>query len=195
MSLIILISGLILFLGMHSIRIVADAWRARQRQAIGEMRWKGLFSLASAIGLGLIVWGYGAARANSPLLWHAATWVRHVVALPTLLAFIMLAAAYIPGTRIKAVIGHPMVAGVMLWAGAHLLANGRLGDALLFGGFLLWAIADFLSARRRDRMEARRYFVADGWLRDLLAVIVGCLAWGLFAAYGHGWLFGVRPFG
>ena len=195
MSLIILISGLILFLGTHSIRIVADAWRARQRERIGEMRWKGLYSVASAIGLGLIVWGYGQARPNSPLLWTAATWVRHVVALPTLLAFIMLAAAYIPGTRIKAVIGHPMVAGVMLWAGAHLMANGKLSDAILFGGFLLWAIADFLSARRRDRMAARRYDVAHGWLRDMLAVTLGCLVWGLFAGYGHVWLVGVRPFG
>ena len=195
MSLVILISGLILFLGIHSIRIVADGWRARQRESMGEIRWKGLFSVASAIGLGLVVWGFGEARLNSPQLWISATWVRHVVALPTLLAFIMFAATYIPGTRIKAAIGHPMVAGVILWAAAHLMANGKLSGAILFGGFLLWAIADFLSARRRDRMEARRYYVAEGWLRDMLAVTVGCVVWGFFAGYGHIWLIGVRPFG
>jgi uncharacterized membrane protein len=106
-----------------------------------------MYSLASAVGLGLIVWGYGMARAEPLALWSTPSWARHAAALLTLPAFILLVAAYVPGNRIKAAIGHPMVAGVKLWALAHLLANGSLADLLLFGGFLAWAVASFAAAR------------------------------------------------
>lgn len=188
-----LILGLLLFLGVHSVRIVADPWRSAQIAKIGEMRWKGVYSLLSAVGLGLIIWGYGMARMDSPVLWNAPTWTRHVAATLTLPAFILLVAAYIPGSRIKAAVGHPMVAGVKLWALAHLLANGALVDATLFGAFLFWAVLDFVSARRRDRVAGRTY-PARGASRDALVVAVGLLAWALFAWYGHTWLIGVAPF-
>lgn len=195
MSLATLIAGLVLLLGTHSIRIVADAWRTAQRERFGETGWKAIFSIASAIGFGMTVWAYSEARLSSPLLWDSGTGVRQIAALLTLPAFILLTAAYVPGTHIKAALHHPMIAGIALWAGSHLMANGKVCGAILFGGFLLWAIIDFLSCQRRDRMEARRYYVVEGWLRDLLVVALGVAGWWLFARYGHEWLIGVRPFG
>jgi uncharacterized membrane protein len=189
----LLLLGLLLFLGTHSIRIVADDWRTARLAGMGENGWKGLYSLASALGLGLIVWGYGLARAEPVALWAPPTWTRHVAALLTLPAFILIAAAYVPGSRIKAAIGHPMVAGVKVWAIAHLLSNGNLADALLFGAFLLWAVADFRSARRRDRAAGVVYRPGTA-ARDGLVVAVGAGAWALFAGFLHLWLIGVRPY-
>lgn len=191
MSLLML--GLLIFLGAHSVRILADGWRTAQISRLGEARWKGMYSIASAIGLGLIVWGYGAARAEPVALWSPPLWTKHAASLLTLPAFVLLVAAYLPGSHVKAKVGHPMVAGVKLWALAHLLANGNLADLLLFGAFLGWAVADFVSARRRDREAGRRY-AAAGWGRDGAVVAVGCLAWVGFAFWGHAWLIGVPPF-
>jgi uncharacterized membrane protein len=189
-----LILGLALFLGAHSVRILAPAWRDAQLVRLGEGGWKGVYSLVSAVGLGLIIWGYGVARVDSPALWPTPAWTRHLAALLTLPAFILLVAAHVPGSHIKAAVGHPMVAGVKIWALAHLLANGNLSDATLFGAFLVWAVFDFVSARRRDRVAGRGY-PALGWSRDALVIAIGLVAWALFAFYGHAWLIGVRPFG
>lgn len=188
-----LLLGLLLFLGTHSIRVVADGWRTAQVGRLGLNRWKGLYSLASALGLGLIVWGYGLARAEPVALWLPPAWTRHLAVLLTLPAFILIAAAYVPGSRIKPALGHPMVAGVKVWAIAHLLSNGNLADVLLFGAFLLWAVADFRSARRRDRAAGVVYRPGTA-ARDGLVVAAGTGAWALFAGFLHLWLIGVRPY-
>ncbi len=189
-----LILGLLLFLGAHSVRIFADDWRTRHLASLGEGKWKSLYSVVSAVGLILIVWGYGLARAEPVVLWSPPVWARHVAALLTLVAFVLLAAAYVPGNRIKTRLGHPMVAGVKVWAFAHLLANGTLAAVVLFGAFLVWAVADFASARRRDRRAATVY-PSGSLARDAVAVIVGLIAWAVFAFLLHGWLIGVRPLG
>jgi uncharacterized membrane protein len=189
-----LILGLGLFLGIHSVRIVAGDWRDAQVARLGLLPWKGVYALISAVGLGLIVWGYGLARAEPVVLWAPPVWTRHLAALLTLPAFILLVAAYLPGSHIKAKLGHPMVAGTKLWALAHLLANGNLADAVLFGAFLVWAVASFASSRRRDRIAGRTYPVCC-WTRDASVAAIGLLAWALFALWGHAWLIGVRPFG
>jgi uncharacterized membrane protein len=189
-----LILGLVLFLGVHSVRIFANGWRDAQVASMGELRWKGLYALFSALGLGLIIWGYGMARADAIGLWNPPVWTRHLTALLTVPVFILLVAAYLPGSHIKAKIGHPMVAGVKIWALAHLLANGNLADVALFGAFLAWAVANFVSARRRDRIAGRSY-VAQGWSRDAAVAGIGLLAWAGFAFWGHAWLIGVKPFG
>ena len=188
-----LILGLVIFLGAHSVRIFAGDWRAAQIARLGDNGWKGVHSLVSATGLGLIIWGYGLARADTILLWSPPTALRHLAAGLILPAFILVVAAYLPGTRIKAKVGHPMVAGVKLWALAHLMANGSLADLTLFGAFLAWAVADFISARRRDRTVGRTYPVLGG-SRDAIAIGIGFGAWALFAFYGHAWLIGVEPF-
>jgi uncharacterized membrane protein len=190
----VLVVGLLLFLGAHSVRIFAEGWRTRQIAGVGELKWKVLVAIVSAIGFVLIVWGYGLARTDPIYLWNPPVWTRHIAALLTIPAFILLGAAYVPGTRIKAAVGHPMVAGVKIWAFSHLIANGTLADVTLFGAFLAWAVADFAAARRRDR-AARRTYPAGPVSRDLGAVVLGLAAWAAFAFYLHAWLIGVRPFG
>jgi len=191
---IFLVLGLIVFLGMHSVRVFADGWRGAQLQRLGERRWKGLYSLVSLAGLVLMIWGFGLARTDPLVLWTPPPGMRHLAAGMTLLAFVLVVAAYVPGNRIKARVGHPMLAGTLIWALAHLLANGTLAHAVLFGGFLVWAAAAFAASRRRDRAAGIRYPVS-GLGRDLLTLGTGALLWVLFARFGHEWLIGVQPLG
>ena len=190
MSLLIL--GLVLFLGVHSVRIVADGWRTRMRERLGEGRWKGLYSLLSFAGLVLIVWGYGLARQDPVVLWAPPVAMRHAASLLTLAALILLAAAYIPRNALKARLHHPMVLAVKVWALAHLLSNGNLADVLLFGGFLLWAVLDFRAARQRDRALGTVYAPGKP-APTLLAVVVGAAAWAAFAFWLHAAWIGVAP--
>jgi len=191
---IVLILGLVIFLGAHSVRIYADDWRGLQIARLGDNGWKALFSLVSLVGLAFIAIGFAQTKSDPIVLWFPPIGLRHLAGLITLLSFILLVAAYLPGTRIKAKLGHPMVAGVKGWALAHLLANGNLADVLLFGSFLVWGVLDFSSARRRDRATGTIY--PDGTLnRDITAVVLGLIAWAIFAFYLHGWLFNIRPFG
>ncbi|MBI0362282.1 NnrU family protein [Burkholderia oklahomensis] len=192
MLMFVLILGMLIFLGTHSIRMVAGDWRAAQIARLGEQRWKGLFALASVVGFVLIVWGYGLARADTAALWSPPIGVRHLTGLLTAIAFVLIAAAYVPGTRIKALVGHPMLAGVMAWAIAHLLANGTLHAELLFAAFFVWAFVDFIVSRARDRRDGIRY-PAGSLTRDGVAIGVGLVAWALFMLVLHGWLIGVRP--
>lgn len=189
----ILVVGLVLFLGMHSLRIVADGWRSRCIASMGERNWKGVFALVSAVGLVLIVWGFGMARQHPVLLYAPPLWLHHLNALFTLLAFVLVAAAYVPRNHLKAKMGHPMLAGVKLWAFGHLLATGMLHDVLLFGAFLLWAIADFAASRRRDRRSGVVQ-PAGTIAGDLSCVAAGIVAWAIFAFALHVWLIGVNPF-
>jgi len=191
---ILLLLGLLLFLGIHSVRIYAAPWRTAQIARVGEGKWKGVFSLVSLVGFFLIVWGFGQARLDPLVLWHPPVWTRHVAALLTFVAFVLIAAAYVPGTWIKAAIGHPMVAGVKVWAVAHLIANGVLADVVLFGGFLVWAIAAFAASRKRDR-EAGTVYPAGSLSRDAIASLIGGIAWIVFALWLHLRLIGVQPLG
>jgi uncharacterized membrane protein len=189
-----LIIGLVLFLGAHSVRIFADDWRSAQIARRGPGAWKGLYTLVSLLGFGLIVWGYGLARAQPVVLWAPQLWARHLAALLMLFSLILLVAAYVPRNGIKTLVHHPMVLGVKVWALAHLLANHTLADLLLFGSFLVWAVLDFRSARQRDRAAGTVY--SGGTLAGtLIAVVGGVLVWALFAFWAHAWLFGVRPMG
>lgn len=112
-----MISGLVLFLGGHSVRIYGGDWRETQIARLGEIPWKGVYSLVSTVALGLIICAYGMACAESPVLWTMPLWTRHLAALLTLPVFILLVATYLPGSHIKAVVDHPVVAGVKIWSG------------------------------------------------------------------------------
>lgn len=188
-----LILGLVLFLGLHSTRIFAEGARTRFIASHGEKRWKGLYTLGSLVGFALIIWGYGLARQQPVVLWAPQAWARPVASLLTLVSFVLLTAAYVPGNAIKARLNHPMLLGVKVWAFGHLLANHTLADLLLFGGFLVWAVLCFRAARARDR--------AAGWSprtgntrATVMAVVIGAVAWAVFAVWLHGPLFGVKPF-
>jgi uncharacterized membrane protein len=167
-----LILGLILFLGVHSVSIVAPEGRNRMAQRLGAAGWQGLYSLIAAAGLFLIIWGYGQARLEPVVLYTPPTAFRHVAALLMLPVFVLLLAPYLPG-RIKAMAKHPMLLAVKLWALAHLLANGTLADVLLFGGFLAWAVVDRISVKRREKAGLLRQAPAlpASGTNDVIALI------------------------
>ncbi|MBA5604077.1 NnrU family protein [Duganella sp. FT3S] len=190
---VILILGLVLFLGVHSVRVVADDWRTAQRAQLGEAKWKARYSLLSLAGFILIVWGFGLARHNPVVLWTPPVAMRHVAGLLTAVAFILLAAKDIPRNGIKARVHHPMLLGVKVWALAHLLANGKLHDVVLFGSFLAWAILCFRAARQRDAAEGKVYPAGTAGA-TVTTVVAGLAGWAVFAFLLHGWLIGVRPF-
>lgn len=190
----LLLLGLVLFLGPHALRIVADGLRDSLIARFSPNGYRLGYSLLSLLGLALIVWGYAEARGAAVVLFAPPAWTRHLAALLTIPAFVLLAAVYVPGTRIKARLGHPMVLGVKVWAFAHLLSNGTLHDVVLFGTFLAWSVALFAASRRRDRREG--VVRAPGSARgDAMAVAAGLAAWAVFAFWLHGLLIGVRPFG
>ncbi|MGH8145115.1 MAG: NnrU family protein [Rhodanobacteraceae bacterium] len=189
----VLILGLVIFLGAHSMHMLAPGWRERVIARTGEGPWKGLYSLVAIVGLGLIIVGFGMARTNPHLLYLPPVWLRHLNALFTLVAFVLVFAAYIPRNHLKQKLGHPMLAGVKLWAVGHLLATGFVHDVVLFGAFLIWAVADFGVSRRRDRKAGVMY--PQGTLAfDALTVVVGVAAWAIFAFLLHQRLIGVNPF-
>jgi uncharacterized membrane protein len=189
-----LILGLLVFLGAHSVRIVADDWRTRMRQALGPSVWKGLFSLVSLLGLGLIIWGFGVVREQPVALWSPPNGMRHLASLLNLLAFVLLAAAYVPGNHLKSRVHHPLVIGVKVWALAHLLANGNLGHVLLFGAFLVWAVLSFRAARQRDRAAGLHYPSGTAGATGM-TMALGVGGWIVFTLWLHGLLMGVRPLG
>jgi len=188
----VLILGLVVFLGLHATRIFADDWRSARIASLGERNWKLAYSIASGIGLALIVWGYGMARTEPVVLWNPPLWTRHLASLLVLIAFILFAAAYTPRNHLKAALGHPMYAGIKAWAFAHLISNGTLADLLLFGGFLAWSVAGFRSARIRDR-KAQVTYSAGTPRGTVITLVVGTIAWAIFAFFLHGPLIGVRP--
>jgi len=188
-----LILGLILFLAVHSVRIVADDWRTRTIARIGAGPWKGIYSLISIAGFVLLVWGYGQARSGGMVLYNPPAFTRHIAGLLMLVSLALVAAAYVPGNHIKAALGHPMLAGIKLWAFAHLLSNGRLADVILFGAFLGWAVVYFIAARRRDR-AAGTVYPAGQVTRTALTVAAGVGAWAALVFGLHLWLIGVPPF-
>jgi uncharacterized membrane protein len=194
MGMIYLVAGLVLFLGVHSTRVFANDWRSKTLASIGEKPFKGVYALLSIAGFVLLVWGYGQARQQGVMLWNPPVAMRHIAALLVLIAFVLLAAAQVPGNKIKAKLHHPMVLGTKVWAFAHLLANGSLADVVLFGSFLAWSVLLFAASRRRDRREQTVY--APGTTgATLLAVALGVVSWAVFAFWLHRVLIGVSPLG
>jgi uncharacterized membrane protein len=189
-----LLAGLLVFLGVHSIRIVAEDSRTHWRAQWGEYGYKGTYTTLSLLGFGLIVWGFGVVRETPLVLWTPPAGMRHLAALLMLPAFVLLAAAYVPCNTIKARVHHPMVLAVKTWALAHLLTTAMLAHVVLFGSFLLWAVLSFIASRRRDRAQSAVY--PAGTLPGTVAtVLVGVVGWALFAGYLHGVLIGIRPLG
>jgi len=189
----LLVAGLILFLGVHSVSIVAPGWREAQIARRGEQLWKGLYALASLAGLLLLIYGYGLARQGPVVLYTPPAALRHVALLLMVPVFPLLFAAYLPG-RIARMAKHPMLLAVKLWATAHLLANGTLADVLLFGAFLLWAVADRISVKRRAVPHKVPGAPASA-LNDVIVVVGGLLVYVAFLFKAHVWVAGVSPLG
>ena len=185
---LILLAGLILFFIPHSISIVNEPWRNRMVERLGEMRWQGLYALVALTGFILIIRGYGLARHNPAIVYAAPPVMRHIAWLLMLPVFPLLVATYAPG-RISTVTKHPMLLATILWATAHLLVNGNLPDLLLFGSFLIWAVADRISMTHRAPRPVPG--LPRTRFNDLVAITAGL---GLYLAFLfglHGWLIGV----
>src|SRR5690606_11062230 len=184
-----LVIGLVLFLGVHSVGIVAPHWRERKIRDLCESRWTAVYSLVSAVGLVLLIYGYGRARWDPVLLYVPPAWARHETALLMLPVFPLLIATYFPG-RIRSALKHPMLVAVTLWAFAHLWSNGMLADVLLFGGFRAWAVADRASFRYRAENPVPQA-AAPSSRNDLIAIIGGLAVYVVFALWLHVQLIGV----
>lgn len=186
----ILILGLLVFFGVHLARVVAGPWRDAQ-VAANERRWKGIFSLASLVGFGLIIWGWIVYRADAPEIFAPPDWGRPVTDVLVLLAFISLVSAYTPPGYISRWLQHPFLTAVILWSFGHLLSNGDLASLLLFGSFLLYAIIDRIAVIPRPVVEAPEPRLSA----DAMAVVIGAIVYAVFALWVHGLLFGASPFG
>jgi uncharacterized membrane protein len=190
-----LLIGLVIFLGVHSTRIIAPEWR---RQVVAERGlgvWKGAYSVAALVGLVVLVWGYGQARMVAPVIYAPPVWTSHIALVLMLPAMILLAASQVPAGRIKAATRHPMLLAVKLWALAHLLANGDLASILMFVSFLAWAVADRISEKRRLAAGITHPVTAGPVRNDAIAVIVGLVLYVVLVAGAHEWLIGVAPVG
>lgn len=187
-----LIAGLILFLGSHSVSIVNAGWRDRMVASMGELPWKLAYGVVALIGLVLIVQGYGAARMAPTILYVPPLWLSHVSLLLMVFVFPLLLAAYLPG-YIQRATKHPMLVATKVWALAHLLANGTLADVVLFGSFLAWAVVDRISVKRRA--TAPPVAGKPSIVNDIIAVVGGLGLYVLFVTWAHLYLFGVAPVG
>ena len=183
-----LLVGIVLFFGIHSVAIVAPAWRDAQAARL-KLAWRGLYAVVAIVGLVLLIQGFGLARHEPVVLYSPAPWMRHVTMLLMLPVFPLLIAAYAPG-RIKAATKHPMLAATKFWAFAHLLSNGTLGDVLLFGAFLMWAVADRISLSKRPARAIPG--APPGPANDVIAAVGGLGLYALFVWKAHAWVTG-RP--
>jgi len=193
-GLIVMIIGLVLFLGVHTLTTQREARAAVLARLGGETRYKAAYSLASAVGLALIVWGFATYRATGWVqVWEPPISLRHTVLLLMWLAIVLIVAAYLRG-YIYLLVRHPMLTGVALWALAHLLANGDLGSIVLFGAFLVWAVFDRITLIwRKDRGAPQMPLGGIG--HDALAVVAGTLVYLALAFVFHPIVIGVPVFG
>ena len=200
----LLILGLVLFLGAHSTRVFAENWRQATLERLGEKAYKGVYTLVSLVGFGLMMFGFDQVRWDSPVLWSPPVWAKHGAAFLMLVSLVLLACAHAPRNAVKAKLHHPMVLSVKVWALAHLLANPRLADVVLFGAFLLWSVLNFRAARQRDRLAAASLSAGEGSgalepevssAATWRAIGIGVVVWAFLLFRGHAWLFGVSPLG
>jgi uncharacterized membrane protein len=192
-GLLVMIAGLVLFFGAHTLTTQRDL-RARLIKAMGEGGYKIAYTLVSLAGLVLIVWGFAHYRAAGLWpVWSPPTALKHLNTALMLPAVILVVAAYIRG-RIYTALKHPMLAGVKLWAFGHLLANGDLGGIILFGSFLAWAVYDRISLKRRADAGGPPIPVG-GASNDLIAVAVGIVAYLALGFAFHPVVIGVPVFG
>lgn len=188
----LLILGLVILLGVHSAGLAMPDWRERMIARLGEAPWNWVYSAVSLVGLILVIHGYGLARVHPVGLWAPPPWSRHLALLLMLPAFPLLLASVLPG-RIQNAAKRPVMTAVTLWALAHLLANGNLADLILFGSFLVWALADRITLGGRTPPRVRGAPPAK--TNDLIALIGGLLLYGALVGGLHAWLFGVSPLG
>ncbi|MCF6320950.1 MAG: NnrU family protein [Rhizobiaceae bacterium] len=183
------IVGLIIFFAIHMVRSVAPQWRDARIASMGELKWKALYSILSLAGFMLLIRGFAQIRPDVPILFTPPVWAPHLASALMAIAFIFMVAAYAPTGRIKQAVKHPFLLAIKIWAFAHLLANGDLASAILFGSFLAYSVWDRIAVKRRGAPNP----VGTSVIGDFLAVVLGLAFWALFVFWAHEWLFGVNP--
>jgi uncharacterized membrane protein len=183
--------GLVIFLASHSCRIFAESWRNRMIDRLGEVKWKGLYTIISLIGFVIMVIGYGQARQSTVVLWQPNIALIYIALALNLVAFIFLAGSSPSNNAIRLKLKHPMILGVKVWALAHLLSNGTLVDLILFGAFLIWAVLDFRSARKRPIHIPEKAQVSTK--ATVITIASGVILWVVFMFGLHQYLIGVSP--
>ncbi len=188
---LLMIVGLAIFFLIHLVPTAPDLRRSLVER-MGEGTYKIVFTVVSAVGLALIVYGYGklyATPGKNPEIWSPPHAMRHATMLLMVLSAVLLAAAYIP-SRIRTAVKHPMLAAVKLWALAHLLVRGDLASIILFGSFLAWAVYDRISVKQREALGplgAR----PGGLGGDIAVILVGIGFYVVMLLWGHARLIGV----
>jgi uncharacterized membrane protein len=190
----LLIVGLILFLGIHLLPTSPDV-RDGLRERLGDGTYKAVFSVLSLAGFAIIIFGYHKMQLHpgkNPVLWDPPVWTRHIALVLMLPAMIFVVAANVP-SRIRTAVKHPMLLAIKLWALAHLLANGDVASLLLFGTFLAYAIYDRISVKRRGALGPLGDTQPKNPTNDVIVVAAGVALYAALLLGGHVWLFGVAP--
>ena len=185
------ILGLALFFIPHFF----SALRSREdgkdiRKTMGEAKYMGLYSVITLIGFIAMIIGYAQAP-NGDVLYAAPHDLHHTAWMIMFPAFILLAAAYMPIGYIKRTVQHPMMLGVLIWAGLHVAMGGDLKQLLLFGSFFAYAVISLFGAYKRGTLALKDKPASA--LGDVLAIIAGLLLIGIFMHGGHVKLFGTSP--
>ena len=188
-----MVLGLLVFFGIHAVPM-QPALRGGLIERFGAGGYKTAFAVISAVGFALIVHGYGKLQVlagKNPQIWVPPTWTTHLTLLLMLVSMVLLVAAYVP-SNIKRIVGHPMLAAVKVWALAHLLANGDLASIILFGSFMVYAVVDRMSVKRRGA-SAPVEGAQGGVMGDLVVVGGGLALYVAIAFFLHESLIGVPP--
>lgn len=187
-----MLSGLLLFLGAHSLRMIFPEWRRAFIARVGESRWRSGFSVVSLLGLFLVVYGFSGVREEPTVIWLPGFGTRYLAWGLSLIAFVLWGAASIPRNLIKSQLHHPLVLGTGMWALAHLVSTGMLAHLFLFGSIFLWSLGSYFSARARDVQESVAY-PRGSISATLAAVFAGTGVWFVSWVWLHGWLVDIRP--
>ncbi|MBT8080390.1 MAG: NnrU family protein [Gammaproteobacteria bacterium] len=182
-----LIAGLVTFFAPHSVSIFAVDWRDRMAATYGA-GWKAAYAIVSLIGLVLVARGYAELRNTPTVLYVTPYWMRHVSAVLLLPVFVLFLASIFPG-RIQTATKNPLLVATKLWALAHLLVNGTLADVLLFGSFLVWAVLDRISLKRRTPRAVPGAPASAA--NDVIVVVAGLALYAVTVVWAHAALFGV----
>lgn len=188
----LLIAGLVLFLGVHSTRILADGWRARMLARVGEKPWKLGYTVVSLLGFVLIVYGFGQARQAPEWVFVAPAWGRHLTMLAMWVSMILLAASHSPQSHYKAWLHHPMLWATLLWSATHLTVRHQKHDAVMFGAFAVWAAVCLVSSYARDARNGTTYG-PPVLKKTLIATAAGTVLYLVFVFGLHKLLMGMSP--
>ena len=138
----LLLGGIVIWWGAHFFkRILPD-----QRAALGDPG-KGLVALALVGSVVLMVIGYRGMEFIP--VYDTPSWARHVNNLLMLIAVILFGTGS-SKSSLRGVLRHPMLLGMLVWAVAHLVANGDLAAVILFGSMAAWAVAEMIVINRAE---------------------------------------------